>query len=261
MSRKTLSDLLTYLIKAFVKPVKPKPKKPVVKKETRPGFISITHPTPENPAPPVNWVYLTDVPRTKSRGEAKGSRDWKAITGITLHQTAVQFGTRPMRVLNVPVHGMTLSNGDIVLLHEPTDYMWHAGPFNKTDIGIEVSCRAAGLEGKPESLWLPKKYKELSGEERMAMEDPATDAQIESTKKLVRHYVNLVKMNGGEVKYIHAHRQSSKSRRSDPGERVWREVGEWAKKELGLSDGGPGFVNGGKPLPDEWTGEDNGFRY
>ncbi len=264
--RYTLAEFILSILKVFVSKSKdvqenttePDELEPEVKK---PDFTSVSTIIPDKPEPKATWVYLTDMPRTKSRGEAKGVRDWKKITGITLHQTAVQFGNNPMRLLNVPVHGATLPNGDIVILHDPTDYMWHASSLNKSDIGIEVSCRAAGLEGKPESLWLPKKYKGLKGDERMAMEDPATDEQIASTKKLVKYYVNLAKENGGEIKYIHAHRQSSKSRRSDPGERLWREVGEWAKKELGLSDGGPGYVKGGLPLPDEWTDEDNGFRY
>lgn len=207
------------------------------------------------------WHDLRGEPRTKSRGESKGTRDWSKIKGITLHQTAVDFGTNPRRLLNVPVHGATLRDGAIVLLHEPTAYMWHAHTFNKQDIGIEVSCRAAGIEGLGSSLWLPKKFKKLKDDARLEHAREATDEQLESTKELVRYYVALVAENGGKIEFIHAHRQSSKSRVSDPGSRIWKAVGVWAIEELGLSSGPPGWKAGGTALPDAWTGEPNGVRY
>jgi hypothetical protein len=98
------------------------------------------------------WHDLRGEPRTKSRGRSKGTRDWSKVRGITIHQTAVDFGTNPRRLLNVPVHGATLRDGSIVLLHDPPAYMWHGHSFNKHDIGIEVSCRAAGIEGNGDSL-------------------------------------------------------------------------------------------------------------
>lgn len=199
-------------------------------------------------------------PRTKDRGKSHGTRDWKKITGITLHQTACQFGTNPMRLLNVPVHGATLVDGSIVLMHDPPDYMWHAGALNKTDIGIEVSCSAPGVMGEAKTFWLPRKYKHLKGEERLAKSSPPTAAQLEATKELVKYYVDLVAENGGKIKYIHAHRQSSKSRIGDPGEQIWKAVGNWAVEELGL-DPHYGWEIGGYELPDVWTGEPNGVRF
>lgn len=208
------------------------------------------------------WSDLRGVERTKERGEAKGVRNWSKITGITLHQTAVDFGEDPMRMLNVPVHGATLQNGRIVLLHEPTDYMWHAGALNRTDIGIEVSCRACGIEGNGETLWLPKKYDDLRGDDRLELAIEATEGQIMATRRLVRYYIELVEQHGGKIKYIHAHRQSSKSRVSDPGSRIWLGVGEWAVEEYGLSVGPtPKWTKGGYALPDVWTGYNRGVRY
>ena len=237
----------------------------------------VTEPTPAQLLPPgvvlmpdivvevagvvPQWHDLRGEPRTKSRGESKGTRDWSKIKGITLHQTAVDFGTNPRRLLNVPVHGATLRDGATVLLHDPTAYMWHGHTFNKQDIGIEVSCRAAGIEGLGSSLWLPKKYKALKDDARLEHAREATDEQLKSTRALVRYYVDLVAENGGKIEYIHAHRQSSKSRVSDPGSRIWKAVGVWAIEELGLSAGPPEWSAGGTPLPDVWTGEMNGVRY
>lgn len=204
---------------------------------------------------------LRGVPRTKDKGKSKGSRNWSKITGITIHQTAVPFGTDPKRMLNIPVHGATLKDGSIVLLHSPTAYLWHGNSFNRHDIGIEVSCRACGIDGVPETLWLPKKYKDLEGEQRLAKATEATDQQLEATRQLVKYYVDLVAENGGEIKYIHAHRQSSKTKISDPGSRIYKGVNKWAIEELGLSAGPPGWSSGGSAIPDAWSGENNGIPY
>lgn len=220
---------------------------------------TVVQPTPQPSGR--QWHDLRGEPRTKSRGKSKGTRDWSKVKGITIHQTAVQFGTNPRRLLNVPVHGATLSDGSIVLLHDPPAYMWHGHSFNKHDIGIEVSCRAAGIEGDGSTLWLPQSYRGLKGDARLKHASEATDEQLEATKVLIRHYCELVASHGGKIEFIHAHRQSSKSRVSDPGSRIWKAVGVWAQQELGLSAGPPGWSAGGYPLPDAWTGEANGVRY
>jgi N-acetyl-anhydromuramyl-L-alanine amidase AmpD len=215
----------------------------------------------------VHWTDHRDTPRPKKRGRAKGVRDWSKVTGITLHQTATNFAGNPDRLLNVPVHGGVLRGNDecdaqIVQLHDPTYIMWHAGKFNSRDIGIEIDCRASGvldnLTTAPDegmlSFWRPK------GSDRLPEE--ATDHQLEAVKQLITYYVALVADNGGKLEYIHAHRQSSKNRTSDPGERIWKAIGIWAQETHGLKVGPPDFkVGDGTPLPDLWTGKPNGQRY
>jgi hypothetical protein len=229
---------------------------------------TVVQPTPQPSGR--QWHDLRGEPRSKSRGRSKGTRDWSKIRGITIHQTAVDFGTNPHRLINVPVHGATLRDGSIVLLHDPPAYMWHGHSFNKHDIGIEVSCRAAGIKGNGASLWLPKevrrggtrvKSKTLSPDERLEHASEATDDQLEATRVLIQYYVDQVEKHGGKIEFIHAHRQSSKSRVSDPGSRIWKACGVWAIEKLGLSAGPPGWSAGGYPLPDAWTGEANGVRY
>lgn len=213
----------------------------------------------------IEWVDLREVKRTKSRGRRKGTRAWDKVTGLTIHQTAVVI-TEPLRCLNIPVHGCILDDGHggaiIVLLHDPTDYLWHGHGFNRRDIGIEVACRAAGVEGQAKTLWLPKKFRGLTGADRLAEGTEATEAQLEGARILTRYYRDLVAENGGELQFIHAHRQSTKNRVSDPGSRIWAACGEWARAELGLAVGAPDFAIGsGKPLPDAWTNRPNGVRY
>lgn len=198
------------------------------------------------------FVDLTKESRTKKRGKAKGKRKWKNVKGITLHQTAVDFGLNPMRMLNVPAHGGTLKDGKIILLHTPTDYMWHAHSLNKHDIGIEISCRAAGIEGNSDTFWLSKRDHE-KGRSYEDVVKEATDIQLAATRELCRYYIELVAKNGGKIEYIHAHRQGHKSRVSDPGSRIWEEVAIPIMKEFGLACGRIGWKAGsGNPIPHAW---------
>jgi|GEM_PF-1699290 len=71
--------------------------------------------------------------------------------------------------------------------------------------------------------------------------------QVVSGKRL-----ELVAKHGGEVRFIHAHRQSA-AKPSDPGSRIWKAVGRWGEEELGLSSGPPGYhIGNGLPLPTAW---------
>jgi hypothetical protein len=57
------------------------------------------------------------------------------------------------------------------------------------------------------------------------------------------------------ISFIFAHRQGENpnDRGNCPGPDVWYCLGEWAKHNLGMSDGGPGYTesNGGA-IPDSW---------
>ncbi len=203
------------------------------------------------------FVDLTNEPRTKSRGKSKGKRKWKNVKGITLHQTAVDFGTNPRRMLNVPAHGATLRDGKIVLLHTPTDYMWHAHSLNKHDIGIEISCRAAGIVGNAETFWRSAKDKEKNRQYEELVKE-ANEIQLAASRELCRYYIELVEANGGEIEFIHAHRQGHSSRVSDPGSLIWDEVAIPIMEEFGLKCGPVGWKSGsGHPIPQVWD-EKNG---
>jgi len=198
------------------------------------------------------FIDLTKEPRTKDRGKSQGKRDWKNVKGITLHQTAVDFGTNPMRLLNVPVHGATLKDGKIVLLHTPTAYMWHAHSLNKYDVGIEVSCRTAGVHGVERTFWRSKREIDAKKTYEDLVADP-TEIQLEATKELCRYYIRLVEENGGKIEFIHAHRQGHKSRVGDPGSLIWQKVAIPIMEEFGLSCGPIGWkVGSGNPIPEIW---------
>lgn len=230
----------TEVVKRFL----PQPEVEEEKKEDEPRLVLLSP-----------WGDLREEPRTKDRGKSKGSRPWSQITGITLHQTAVDFGTNAKRLLNVPVHGGTLNDGQIVLLHSPVHYLWHAHKLNKHDIGIEVSCRAAGIERIVKTFWRSKKEK-AAGKTYVELVKEATDKQLEATRELCRYYIKLVAQNGGQILYIHAHRQGHSSRVGDPGSRIWEQVAIPIMQEFNLTPGPIGWKLGsGNPIPEAWDPE------
>ena len=204
------------------------------------------------------FVDLTKEPRPKKRGRSKGKRKWKNVDTIMLHQTAVSFGTNPRRMINVPSHGATLHDGKIVLLHTPTDYMWHGHKANLFSIGIEISCRAAGIEGIPDTFWMSTTDKEKKRTYEELIKE-ATEIQLLATRELCRYYIELVKKNGGEIKYIMPHRSSHKSRISDPGSRIWKEVALKIMEETGLKIRKP--VGSGNLIPEYWDPSQEGIDY
>lgn len=181
--------------------------------------------------------------------ERQKRRPWSGITGITLHQTDCVLGEKPHRWASVPVHFGVTRQGQVIHLHDVTWVVYHGHALNSDTIGIEIDGSYMGAEDLPNSY---------NAKRNLAK----SDVQIEAARALLRYLVALVGRNGGRLEYVFAHRQGTNTRQPDPGSMLWRELGVWAQEELGLSDGGPGYVRGkGMPLPDCWTGEKRGIAY
>jgi len=205
-------------------------------------------------------VGLLDIARTTpSKGNIiKGSRAWKDITGITLHQTGIMMSNKPERFKNVPAHFAVIRERPfhgVVQMHDMRSIVWHGNAFNKPDVGIEINGCFAGIEGDPRTAW-------KGGFAGNPGPDSITDQQIHDTRLLVTHIYNTVYDEGGRLRHIHAHRQTNGMKLSDPGSKVWQEVGMWAQRELGLTDGGPGYtLREGAPIPEAWDSRYTGVPY
>jgi hypothetical protein len=186
------------------------------------------------------------------------ARPWSSITGITLHQTACLLGENPPRWYSVPAHVGVTRRGRILYLHSLSLNVPHGNGLNARTVGVEIDGTFEGVEGDRKTWWPSPGYKGPM---------TPTPEQLEASRDAVRWIVEEVARHGGRVRFIHAHRQSSASRESDPGSRIWQEVGVWAQRELGLSDGGPGFVVAkggvaqGSPIPESWDPRYKGVRY
>lgn len=178
------------------------------------------------------------------------TRDPATVDAITLHQTACIFGkaahqpTRHHRALGVACHALAFNDGVVVLANPLRSWVHHANGLNSRSLGLEVECNARGLVADPRTV---------SG-----LEVPPTPEAIEAGREAIRLLVKLGREEGMPIRYILAHRQSSPTRRSDPGEQLWRAlVVEYAVPVLGLVTQ-PELVmtdrrgRPGRALPPQW---------
>jgi N-acetyl-anhydromuramyl-L-alanine amidase AmpD len=211
----------------------------------------------------IPFVDIRDTHSGKKRPRRR-KKGWKDVKGITLHQTATELGTNPSRYRNVACHIAVPSDGQIVYVNPLEWVVWHGNAFNNKDVGFEIDGHFAGVEDFNEETgeWVPDLntyWKPSSKPDRKPLS--VTEAQVRSTLAAIGWVIEEVARHGGKVEYIHAHRQSSKSRTSDPGEKVWKLIALEAQKRWGLKDGGKDFKLGGTTIPEEWNPDYVGSKY
>lgn len=168
------------------------------------------------------------------------------VTGITIHQTACRFGAskallkqaggdsdkaRHLRALGVACHVLAFDCGHVVHSAPFDWYVYHGNGFNSFQLGLEI-------EGRYNGLW---------------KRDQVTDDTLRATCAALKYMVEEGRRLDMPIEWIYAHRQSSASRRGDPGEELWkRAVLMYAVSILGLKTD-PGMTVGkGRPIPTEW---------
>lgn len=178
-------------------------------------------------------------------------RDPKEIDGIAIHQTAVNFGASPAairaaggdvtkaihrRALNVGAHMTAFRTGYAVLANPLRWYVNNANTLNRRILGYEIEGSYPGLTKGRTKLHTP-----FSGE------------IVEATKAGLKYLVDAGRADGMPIRYIWAHRQSSDTRRGDPGEEIWREIVlEYAVKVLGLETKVGDVFGDGRSIPADW---------
>ena len=185
-----------------------------------------------------------------------GRRSWKKVTGVCLHQTACVLGERPARYDTVGAHICITRAGKVIWLHDFDRVVVHGHGWNAQTIGIEIDGLYAGVEGDPKTVWDDPS---TPGKEKgQGLTQAATDA----TKQTLRWIDDVVTEKGGDFKALVAHRQSSDTRRNDPGSAIWKAIALPMSTELGLNDGGAGFkLNDGYPIPEAWDPRRIGIKY
>lgn len=223
---------------------------------------------PSTPPPPVTGLpgnppaglIVTKDDHTLKKG--RGTRKLSSIRGVTLHQTACVLGEKPSRWHNVGCHIGITREGKIIYNNDFVKKVWHGNGFNTKTIGIEIDGHFAGLESRDENgKWVPnlRSYWRPKGSDRQPLS--ITDAQIEACKEAVRWCKRVVEGAGGEFTHLLAHRQSSPSRTSDPGEKTWACVALPLLEGLSMTDGGDDYYivdtkkRPGKPIPEAWDPE------
>lgn len=174
-------------------------------------------------------------------------------TGVTLHQTACWYSVAPFqlkasggdevlarhrRALAVHAHVTAMRHGRFVVGYDLDEYVQHGQLLNGTDVGLE--------------------HEGLYDEDGEPMEMPDR-IDVGEIIEAGRAALSWIVEHAPTIRFLHAHRQSmrpGKDRRpktSDPGARIFREVGvEHGVKKLGLVIEPDRVWGIGKPLPKSW---------
>ena len=184
----------------------------------------------------------------------------RTVTGICVHQTAARFGVSDRavaeangdrelalarRAKGVACHVMAFADG-FVSWPNPLDwYVWHGNAFNADTLGIEIDGDFAGLMDDPTTAFRKKDNP-----------DTLTPELELAAKRAIKLLVEEGRKMGMPIKYIYAHRQSSPTRRSDPGEEIWKKIVlDYAVKELGLETRPALIKRKGYTIPKQWDSE------
>lgn len=197
---------------------------------------------------PVPGVTFYDLRREADRKHDRGPRPWSKITGITLHQTACDFGReRASRWSTLQAHVGVSREGWVNWVHDLERVVWHGHGFNDATVGLELEGLYAGIAGNPDGSATP---------------ETPTPELVKAAQETIRWVFATVTRHGGHLRYLYAHRQSKGSRRADPGQELWQAVALPMMAELGLEDGGLGYCRGsGRPIPEAWDARHVGSAY
>lgn len=212
-----------------------------------------------NPPPPVirvrHGVREEIVKHLIRRGKVV-ERSPRDVDMVVLHQTACVFGNpdhrdpdgRYRRAMNVACHVLAFRDGVIAFPNPLPWYVYHGNKFNKRSLGEEIEGHFPGLPDDPST---PRREDIQStwGNEPT----PLTPEGLEAAREGLRLLVYKAKAWGADVKYLAAHRQSSKTRQSDPGWEPWQKVAvEFGERVMGLTLVPDLVVGDGRPIPRAW---------
>jgi hypothetical protein len=165
------------------------------------------------------------------RGARKGSRSWDQVDGDCFHQTA-SFVDDVELCVKIPAHALITPTA-VGIAHPPTAYLYcqHAG--NRRFNGVEIACRAAGIEGDPRTLWRNKKERKADKPARDIWREP-TVKQLEATFIVARYHARLNALRGHPHTAYCFHRNTHRSRVGDTGSRAALYLGRRLQAQLGL---------------------------
>ena len=208
-----------------------------------------------------------DYPHGKRKAKLRAPgvpvrRDPADVDTIVVHQTAVEFGVskraianhggdvelaRAHRALDVACHAMAFRQGYFVAAHPLVDYVNHGNRFNATSLGLEIDGRYAGLEDDPKTIAREDLKTTWGGAPTVLSEDT-----IKAAKDAIVWLCVEAARKGMKITKIASHRQSSDTRRSDPGEAIWQSIVLPIADELGLEVLRDSPWKQGRPVPVEW---------
>ena len=190
------------------------------------------------------------------------------VDGITIHQTGIRFGVNErqiarangdeklalaQRAKKVACHALAF-DGFYAKTYPLEWYIYHGNGLNRKTLGLEIDGLYPGLRDDPITVEREDLATIWEG-----TATALTDSRVKAARAALRYLVEEGRKLGMPIKYVYAHRQSSSTRRSDPGEEIWRKVvTEYGVSVLGLETR-TGFTTGmGRPIPDPWDADGRG---
>jgi len=146
---------------------------------------------------------------------------------------------------DLAIHYAILRSGWAAWLYDPNVLVWHGHGWNHRSVGLEIEGWYAGIEGDSSTLWVPQG---ATGDRTRSQ--VLGEGQAEAALQAIDHAVSVVAAHGGRIRYVAAHRQSSSTRRSDPGSQIWQAVALPAMDRMGLVTAPT--LPGGRPIPKVW---------
>jgi len=210
-----------------------------------------------------DFLYPGGKRKVRMKGTAPVRRDLSKVDMIVVHQTGIEFGVskiaiekaggdielaRAHRALDVACHAMAFRAGYFVAAHDFDVYVNHAGRFNAGSLCLEIEGRYPGLRDDPYTLEREDLATTWGGDP-----EPLTDATVQAAREALRWLVTEARKAGAPISKIASHRQTSDTRRADPGQEIWqRVVIDFAYAELGLTVVRDSPWQSGRPVPKEW---------
>lgn len=208
-----------------------------------------------------------DYPRGKKKARIRRGmpvmRDVSKIRGIVFHQTAVEYGVSRHQVaasggdaelalarrgLDVACHMIAFRAGIFVATHPFRAWLNHGNGFNRTSLGFEIDGRYSGLKDDPTTTAREDLKTTWKGNPTEYVKKTS-----ETVKSMIRWALAEAAKEGIVITKFWAHRQSSATRRSDPGEDIWDDIAPFCRS-LGLVDEPELVMGDGAPIPDDWDG-------
>jgi hypothetical protein len=191
-----------------------------------------------------------------------------SVTGIVLHQTAINYGVTKRQVeeangdkqlaiarraKRIACHACSF-DGFYAKAYPLDWYVHQANALNSYTLGLEIEGRYPGLMDDPNTFAREDLKTLWKGEPT-----EFTDSRMWAARSALLYLVEEGRSLGMSIKYLYAHRQAKSNRRSDPGEEIWRKVAiEYGVKILGLETRPLFTISTGRAIPTNWDSRGGG---
>lgn len=170
------------------------------------------------------------------------TRDPDEVDTVWFHQTGTASGLLDATLVRTRAHALVLEAGEALQLHPWLARMRYGSGSRGNPRGINIEHRAnlPGRYHRGEGRWWRP---DLVPPERWCPDERR--AQVLASRALLR----VLRAELPALRFVGAHRQVEAAKAGCPGPDLWREVGEWAIREIGLE---LAPTRGGRDLPADW---------